>query len=107
MSDRLEAALAELAAAIRDELRAELAERAGGPPELLSIPAAAERLSIGRTALYDAIGRGEVRSVKVGRRRLVPFEALGELTKKAVAAAHAATARGDGDATADPRRPAA
>lgn len=79
MTGRLDAALAELAAAIRDEVRAEMAVRISGPPELLSIESAARQLGIGRTATYDAIGRGELRSLKVGRRRLIPADALGEL----------------------------
>jgi excisionase family DNA binding protein len=37
---------------------------------------AAELLSIGRTLMYDLIKSGQVDSVKVGRRRLVPAEAL-------------------------------
>ena len=78
---RMEAALAELAAALRAEVRDELDNRADGPPELLSIATAAKRLGIGRTALYDAIGRGELRSLRIGRRRLVPADALAELTR--------------------------
>ena|SRR5688572_2503219 len=82
MTARLQAALAELADAISDEVRAELADRIGGPPELLSISQAARHLGIGRTATYDAIGRGELRSLKVGRRRLIPADALVELTQR-------------------------
>ena len=79
---RLEAALAELANAIRDEVLAEL-QLDGGPPELLSIDEASRRLGIGRTAAYDAIGRGDLRSVKIGRRRLIPADALTELGQRA------------------------
>ena len=82
MSTRLDAALIELADAIRDEVRAELATRSDGPPELLSVKRASQLLGIGRTAAYDAIGRGELRSVKVGRRRLIPADALAELTQR-------------------------
>lgn len=81
MTDRLDAALAELAAAIRAEMRSEVVSRADGPPELLSIRAASARLGIGRTATYEAIGRGELRSIKVGRRRLIPADALAELAR--------------------------
>jgi len=76
---RLEAAVTELVAALRAEIGA---RAAGGPPELLSIASAAQRMSIGRTAMYDAIGRGELRSVKVGRRRLIPADAIAELTQR-------------------------
>lgn len=69
---RLEAALAELADALREELRAEHREGCGTPERLYSVAEAAERLGIGRSALYAAMGSGQVRSVKVGRRRLVP-----------------------------------
>ena len=80
MSARLDAALVELAAAILDEVRADLTDRER-PPELLSIAQASQRLGIGRTAVYDAIGRGELRSLKVGRRRLIPADALAELAQ--------------------------
>lgn len=73
MSDRLEAAVAELVAAIR----AEIAEaQMDAPPVLLTVPEAAARLGIRRTLMYDLLGSGEVESVKVGRRRLVPADAL-------------------------------
>jgi excisionase family DNA binding protein len=75
---RLDDAVAELAAAIRAEIAAELARRDDRPPELLSIEQAAQRLGIGRTATYDAIGRGELRSIRIGRRRLIPADAIRE-----------------------------
>lgn len=107
MTARMESALAELAAAIRDEVRAELADRADGPVELLSISQAARRLGIGRTATYDAIGRGELRSIKVGRRRLVAADALTELaTRGTVPHANGTAPRSNRDATATDHRPA-
>ena len=80
MSGRLEAALAELAEAIRAELRSELAQRDSGPPELLSIEEAARHLGIGRTAAYGLLSRGELRSIKLGRRRLIPADSLSGIT---------------------------
>lgn len=85
MTARLEAALAELAAALREEVGREAA-RGHAVPELLSIDRAAEACGIGRTALYGAIGRGEIRTVKVGRRRLVPSDAIAALVEPTRAA---------------------
>jgi excisionase family DNA binding protein len=77
MSDRLHTALAELAAAIEElvEAATRLDER---PPGLLSVDEAARRLGIGRTKIYDVIGAGPLRSVKVGRRRLIPEGAIAD-----------------------------
>jgi excisionase family DNA binding protein len=104
VSARLEAALAELAEAIRDEVRAELANRVDGPPEMLSIASASRRLAMGRTAVYDAIGRGDLRSLKVGRRRLIPADALAELAQRGTAPNANGTAPEEGHATTYPRR---
>jgi excisionase family DNA binding protein len=78
-TDRVAAAVAELV----DALRAEIADAARHPDveRLLSIAEAAETLGISRTALYSAIESGRLRSVKVGRRRLIPASALAELTE--------------------------
>ena len=75
MSARLEAALHELAEALRDEMRAE-AVPAGAPDRLLSVDEASSMLGIGRSRLYDELTAQRVRSVKVGRRRLVPSGAI-------------------------------
>ena len=77
MSARLEAALHELAEALRDEMRAE-AVPAGAPDRLLSVDEAAAALGIGRSRLYDELTAQRVRSVKVGRRRLVPSGAIAD-----------------------------
>lgn len=37
-----------------------------------------ERLGIGRSKTYEVLGSGQLRSVKVGRRRLVPESAIVE-----------------------------
>jgi excisionase family DNA binding protein len=37
---------------------------------------ACEALSIGRTVLFDLMARGDIVSVKVGRRRLIPVASL-------------------------------
>jgi excisionase family DNA binding protein len=79
MSDRLRAAVMELVEALRDEMAVEVRLSDREPDRLLSIEQAARALSIGRTALYSEIGAGRIRSVKVGRRRLVPSSAISEI----------------------------
>jgi hypothetical protein len=77
MTPRLEAAVAELAAALRDELRAEVQPVADGPERLLTIEQARQAMGgIARSTLYAELVAGRVRSVKVGRRRLVPASAI-------------------------------
>jgi excisionase family DNA binding protein len=79
MSDRLAAAVTELVAALRDEIAIERRPSNREADRLLSIEQAARALGIGRTALYSEIGAGRIRSVKVGRRRLVPSSAITEV----------------------------
>jgi excisionase family DNA binding protein len=79
MSDRLRAAVMELVEALRDEIAVEARPSEREPDGLLSIAQAARALSIGRTALYSEIAAGRIRSVKVGRRRLVPSSAISEV----------------------------
>ncbi|MEK6720536.1 MAG: excisionase family DNA-binding protein [Chloroflexota bacterium] len=76
MSDRLAAALAELVDALRADVIAELAPIAKAPDRLLSVDEAANALGIGRTAVYGEIQADRLRSIKVGRRRLVPATAI-------------------------------
>jgi excisionase family DNA binding protein len=73
-SPRLELAIRELADALLAELQATRPE--AGPDRLLSIDEAAERCGLGRTSLYELIGRGELATIKVGRRRLVAEAAV-------------------------------
>jgi excisionase family DNA binding protein len=47
-------------------------------PRLHSIKQATFELGIGRSALYELIAAGKLKTVKVGRRRLVPREAIEE-----------------------------
>ena len=79
MSDRLRAAVMELVEALRDEIAVEARPSEREPDRLMSIAQAARALGIGRTALYSEIGAGRIRSVKVGRRRLVPSSAITEV----------------------------
>lgn len=43
---------------------------------LLTVEEAAERLSLGRTKVYELVARGELPSVVIGRCRRVPVQAL-------------------------------
>jgi excisionase family DNA binding protein len=43
---------------------------------LLTVEEAAEALSLGRTYTYELVLRKQIGSVKVGRRRRIPVEAL-------------------------------
>ncbi|HJP89283.1 MAG TPA: helix-turn-helix domain-containing protein [Candidatus Limnocylindrales bacterium] len=61
-------------AIVRDELAA--IARPPEPDRLLDIQDAAAVLGIGRTAAYGEIQAGRLRSLKVGRRRLVSSTAL-------------------------------
>lgn len=45
-------------------------------PLLLSVDEAARLLGIGRTVVYRLLSQGNLRSVKVGGRRLVPRSAV-------------------------------
>ena len=81
MTPRLEAALGELAEAIRQEVRAELRDVAGAPDKMLSVIAAAEAAGVGRSLMYHLIGSGQVRSIRVGGRRLIPSSAIAELAQ--------------------------
>jgi excisionase family DNA binding protein len=79
MSDRLRAAVMELVEALRDEIAVEARPSEREPDRLLSIDEAARALGIGRSALYSEISARRIRSVKVGRRRLVPSSAISEV----------------------------
>jgi excisionase family DNA binding protein len=78
-SDRLTTAVTELVAALRDEIATQRRPSEREPDRLLSIDQAARALGIGRTALYSEIGAGRIRSIKVGRRRLIPSSAISEV----------------------------
>lgn len=50
--------------------------------KLFKILEAAELLGVGRTTVYGLIGSGELRSVRIGRRHLVPADALDDFVEK-------------------------
>jgi excisionase family DNA binding protein len=48
-------------------------------PDVLTVPEAARLLRLGRNTVYEAVRRGELPSVRVGRRLLIPKPALQHL----------------------------
>jgi excisionase family DNA binding protein len=48
----------------------------GPPPMLLSVEAAATAAGISRTLLYELLSSNAIRSVKVGRRRLIERDSI-------------------------------
>ena len=52
------------------------------PQMLLKVDEAARRLGVGRSHLYGYVLRGELESVKLGRSRRVPVEALDAFVKR-------------------------
>jgi excisionase family DNA binding protein len=50
-------------------------------PETTTIVAAAKRLRIGRNQAYEAAARGELPSIRIGRRLLVPTAALDRMLR--------------------------
>jgi len=47
--------------------------------ETLSVPEAARKLGIGRNSAYDAARRGDIPTVRIGGRILIPKKALERL----------------------------
>jgi excisionase family DNA binding protein len=72
---RLHAAIVELVEALRAELPP---PRVDVPDRLLDVKEAAAALGIGRSTIYQELDAGRLRSLKVGRRRLVPSSATTE-----------------------------
>lgn len=70
---RLEAALAELAAAIREEVAAEAPAAA---PLTYTVEQAAKRIGVGRTFCYREINAGHLRAARRGRRLIVTEAAI-------------------------------
>jgi excisionase family DNA binding protein len=73
----IRAALDELVAALLAVVT-EVAAISEAPDRLLDIESASALLGIGRSRLYDEIGAGRLRSIKVGRRRLIPSGAIAD-----------------------------
>lgn len=58
-------------------------------PLLYTRPEACTRLRMGRSKLDELIRQGEIRSVKIGRSRRIPVDALDEYVRRLVAAMEA------------------
>ena len=58
-----------------------MAEQTSPAKLLLKVEDVAEMLNFGRSKLYTYILSGELRSVKVGRRRLIPPDAVHEFVQ--------------------------
>lgn len=87
MSDRLSLAVSELVEALREELRAEAEASPRAPDRLLDVDETASTLGLGRTSVYGEIAAGRLRSIRVGRRRLIPAAAIAEYIAERQAAA--------------------
>lgn len=57
------------------------AEAAPPPRLLVDVPSAALALSLGQTAVWMMVREGRLRSVRVGRRRLITWASLEEYVK--------------------------
>jgi excisionase family DNA binding protein len=62
---------------------------------LYSVDEAADLLGIGRTFMFRLIATGEIDSLKIGRRRMIPSEALERYIER-LRSASAAVAEGPG-----------
>ncbi len=84
MTPEAEQRIRRAVAQLGDALVAALEDARPGdrPDELLDVPTAAARMSLGRTAVYGLLSRNELRSVKAGRRRLIPASAIREFTER-------------------------
>jgi excisionase family DNA binding protein len=56
-----------------------------GDLTLVTVEEAARRLSVGRTTLYALLKEGEIPSVRIGRLRRIPVEALTDYAVRLIA----------------------
>lgn len=84
---RRAAALEQMCAALASEVTAlsaavtELVERPATQPVSVSVDEACRLLGVGRSTMFGLLDSGEIRSVKVGVRRLVPRRAIDEFVE--------------------------
>jgi excisionase family DNA binding protein len=77
---RIRVALAQLGDAIADALRE--SKEHDEVERLLDIDTAARMLSLGRTKVYSELQAGRLRSVRAGRRRLIPASAIADYAER-------------------------
>lgn len=58
-----------------------------GKRRLYPLMEAAEQLGVGRSTIYELIGSGQIEVVKIGRRTLVPADALDRYVERLTAVA--------------------
>lgn len=58
------------------------ADRPTEPRQMLTVEQAAEALGIGRTTMFALIKSGEIESVRIGRLRRVPADAIEAYTNR-------------------------
>jgi excisionase family DNA binding protein len=71
--------------AFRDALEKAKQRKQGSVPTgttMLTIPEACAKLRVSRWSLYRLIKEEQIESVKIGRRRLIPADALAAFVKK-------------------------
>ena len=66
----------------------------GTRQRLIPLGAAADMLGVGRSLAYSLVASGELRTIKIGRRRLVPVAAIDEFVARRMA--ESADQRGGG-----------
>lgn len=79
MSDRLDAAVSELVAALRDELR----PNTPATPRAYTVGDAAKSIGVSRALLYRYVRTGMLRTHKIGARRVVTAAALDDFLRGA------------------------
>ncbi|MBU9767120.1 helix-turn-helix domain-containing protein [Mycobacterium sp. TNTM28] len=82
MSTTDPAALAATIAAVLAATQSEPAP-APAPPTVLTVDEAADRLKVSRSLIYSQLRSGELRSVRLGRRRLIPAAEVDRIISEA------------------------
>lgn len=63
-------------------------EAPAAPPLLHTVVGAAARLSVGRTTVYELIKTGDLRTVHIGTKQLVPESECESLVERLIAREH-------------------